>query len=101
MKPEGFNPLLYENTKKAVAGFVMGSLDHPPGVSVNLKLVRDKMDKDTVRCGKKSSNYLINASHLQIVEKDDEWTHLGVHGDQKTSEGGPSPIYGSDEEARD
>ena len=79
----------------------MGSLDHPPGVSVNLKLVRDKMDKDTVQCGKKSSNYQINASHLQTVEKEDEWTHLGVHGVQKTSEGGPSPIYGSDEEARD
>ncbi len=65
-------------TVKAVAGFVMGSLDHPPGVSVNLKLVRDKMDKDTFQCGKKSLNYQTNASYLQIVKKEDEWTHLGV-----------------------
>ena len=56
----------------------MGSLDHPPGVSVNLKLVRDKMDKDTFQCGQKSLNYQTNASYLQIVEKEDEWTHLGV-----------------------
>jgi hypothetical protein len=56
----------------------MGSLDHPPGVSVNLKLVRDKMDKDTFQCGKKSLNYQTNASYLQIAKKEDEWTHLGV-----------------------
>ena len=55
--------------KKAVAGIVMGSLDHPPGVSVNLKLVRDKMDKDTFQCGKKSLNYQTNASYLQIVKE--------------------------------
>ncbi len=58
--------------KKAVAGIVMGSLDHPPGVSVNLKLVRDKMDKDTFQCGKKSLNYQTSASYLQIAKKEDE-----------------------------
>ena len=36
------------------------------------------MDKDKFQCGKKSLNYQTNVSYLQIIEKEDERTHLGV-----------------------
>ena len=50
------------------------------------------MDKDKFQCGKKSLNYQTNVSYLQIIEKEDERTHLGV-GLPPTELSPPTPSY--------